>query len=104
MKKVTAIALASAVAGALALAGSTLAQTKGASGPYTGPLKGKCYGVSKAGLNDCANAAKTHDCAGNSKADYDLGEWKAVAGKDSCDKLGGVFNKPGKGRNANVKL
>lgn len=96
MKKVSAIALASAVAGALALAGAATAQMKGASGF-------KCWGVAKAGLNDCANAAKTHDCAGNSKADYDLGEWKAVKDAAECKTMGGV-DKPGKGMNKNVKM
>ena len=100
MTKISAIAIASAVAGALSLvaAGGAVA------GPYTGPLKGKCWGVSKAGQNDCANAAKTHDCAGNSKADFDLGEWKAVADQAACDQLGGVYNQPGKGKNTNVKM
>lgn len=96
MKKVSAIALASAVAGALALAGAATAQTKGASGF-------KCWGVSKAGQNDCGNAAKSHDCAGQSKADYDLGEWKAVKDAAECTKMGGA-DKPGKGMNKNVKM
>lgn len=96
MKKVSAIALASAVAGALALAGTAVAQNKGASGF-------KCWGVAKAGQNDCGNAAKTHDCAGQSKTDFDLGEWKAVKDAAECTKMGGA-DKPGKGKNANVKM
>jgi uncharacterized membrane protein len=96
MKKVSAIAIASAVAGALALAGAATAQMKGAAGF-------KCWGVSKAGLNDCANAAKSHDCAGQSKADYDLGEWIAVKDAAECTQLGGA-EKPGKGKNANAKM
>jgi uncharacterized membrane protein len=96
MKKASAIAIASAVAGALALAGAATAQTKGASGF-------KCWGVAKAGQNDCGNAAKTHDCAGQSKADYDLGEWKAVKDASECTKLGGS-DKPGKGKNTKVKM
>ena len=87
MKKISAIALASAVAGALALAGAATAQTKGASGF-------KCWGVAKAGLNDCA---------GQSKADYDLGEWKAVKDAAACTTMGGA-DKPGKGKNTNVKM
>jgi uncharacterized membrane protein len=100
MKKVSAIALASAVAGALSLAAAGSASAE----PYSGPLKGKCYGVSKAGQNDCANAAKTHDCAGMSKVDYDFADWKAVADKAACDKLGGAYNQPGKGKNPNAKM
>jgi uncharacterized membrane protein len=94
MTKISAIALASAVAGALALAGSAGAQTKAG---Y------KCWGVAKAGQNDCANAAKTHDCAGQAKSDYDLGEWKAVKDAAECQKLGGS-DKPGKGKNTKAKM
>jgi len=96
MKTISALALASAIAGALTLASGAGAQTKDAQGF-------KCYGVAKAGLNDCGNAAKTHDCAGQSKADYDLGEWKAVKDSAECASLGGA-TKPGKGRNEKVKL
>lgn len=91
MTKISALALASAVAGAIALAGSANAQMG------TGF---KCYGVAKAGQNDCANAAKTHDCAGLSKTDYDMGEWKAVKDAEECKKMGG-FEKPAKGTNPN---
>ena len=37
--------------------------------------KVKCYGISKAGENDCANAAGTHSCAGQATVDYDGGEY-----------------------------
>lgn len=89
MSKLTAIAVATAVAGAIALAGSATAEMKSGF---------KCYGVSKAGQNDCGNAAKTHDCAGQSKVDYDLGEWKAVKDAAECTKMMGQA-KPGKGVN-----
>ena len=96
MTKVSALTLASAVAGALALAGTpVLAQSKGAAGF-------KCYGIAKAAQNACANAAGTQSCAGQSKIDYDLGEWKAVADKAACEKAGGS-DKPGKGANPKAK-
>ena len=50
--------------------------------------KEKCYGIAKAGQNDCANLAGTHSCAGQNKADMDIGEWKYVA-KGTCAKMGG---------------
>ena len=50
--------------------------------------KEKCYGISKAGQNDCANAAGTHACSGQSKKDNDPGDWKYVA-KGTCEKMGG---------------
>lgn len=48
--------------------------------------KEKCYGVVKAGQNDCGNAL--HSCAGQAKKDNDPGEWKYVA-KGTCEKMGG---------------
>jgi uncharacterized membrane protein len=52
------------------------------------PGKQKCYGIVKAGQNDCANLSETHGCAGAAAADKDPGEWRYVA-KGSCRKLGG---------------
>jgi uncharacterized membrane protein len=46
----------------------------------------KCYGVAKAGQNDCGTA--THGCAGMAKVDNDAKEWKYVA-KGTCEKVGG---------------
>ncbi|MFN3792966.1 DUF2282 domain-containing protein [Massilia sp.] len=45
-----------------------------------------CYGVAKAGQNDCGTA--THGCAGVAKVDNDPNEWKFVA-KGTCTQLGG---------------
>ncbi len=45
----------------------------------------KCYGVSKAGQNDCAAGAGT-SCAGTSKVDYQGNAWKYVA-KGTCEKI-----------------
>jgi len=75
MNKVTSLTLAAALAGAASMA--TLPGTAQAAGV-------KCYGIAKAGANDCANAAGTHTCAGQSTVDYDGGEWKAVASADAC--------------------
>ena len=50
--------------------------------------KEKCYGVAKAGQNDCGNVAKTHSCAGYSTVDGDPGEWLALP-KGVCEKLVG---------------
>jgi uncharacterized membrane protein len=44
----------------------------------------KCYGVAKAGKNDCAG--KGHSCAGQSKSDGDGAEWIKVP-KGTCEKL-----------------
>jgi uncharacterized membrane protein len=76
------LVLSSALATALALGlvGEAAAQDKG---------KEKCYGVAKAGQNDCANLSGSHTCAGQSKADMSADEWKYVA-KGSCVKLKGL--------------
>ena len=50
--------------------------------------KEKCFGVAKAGQNDCATASGTHSCAGQAKADMGKDEWKYVA-KGTCEKTGG---------------
>ncbi len=47
----------------------------------------KCYGIAKAGQNDCA--AGSHSCAGQSKVDNDKHDFKTVP-KGTCDKMGGT--------------
>ncbi len=59
--------------------GSMLVQTAEASSS-TG--KEKCYGISRAGENDCAAGAGT-SCAGTSKVDYQGDAWKLVP-KGTC--------------------
>ena len=71
-------ALASAMA--LGLVGQAAAQDKG---------KEKCYGIAKAGQNDCANLSGSHSCAGQSKADMSPDEWKHVA-KGTCNHIKGL--------------
>jgi len=48
--------------------------------------KVKCYGVAKAGKNDCATAS--HGCAGAAKTDNDPTEWKKMP-QAECEKAGG---------------
>ena len=50
--------------------------------------KEKCFGIAKAGQNDCANLSASHSCAGQSKVDMGADEWKYVA-KGTCLELGG---------------
>lgn len=52
------------------------------------PAKEKCYGIAKAGKNDCAAANGSHSCAGQSTKDNDLNEWNYVA-KGTCEADGG---------------
>ena len=53
------------------------------------PAKEKCYGVAKAGQNDCANLSGSHTCAGQSKVDGGIDEWSYVKG-GTCKQLGGM--------------
>ena len=61
----------------------------------SGGGKEKCYGIAKAGKNDCADAFGVHSCAGKAKADYAPSEWKYVA-KGTCASEGGKTTPPGK--------
>lgn len=72
----------SALAGALALGVAT------APAMAADADKEKCYGVAKAGKNDCANAAGTHSCAAQSSVDGGKDEWVYVP-KGLCEKLVG---------------
>jgi uncharacterized membrane protein len=65
---------------ALGVVGNAAAQEVG---------KEKCYGVAKAGQNDCANLSGSHSCAGQSKADMAADEWKYVA-KGTCKDMKGL--------------
>jgi uncharacterized membrane protein len=65
-----------------------------AAGQMDMPAKGeqeKCYGVAKAGQNECGTA--THGCAGQAAVDKDPAEWRSVP-KGSCEKSGGKLTPP----------
>jgi uncharacterized membrane protein len=71
---------------ALAAAVTAFASSVGLAGPVKAqPTKEKCYGISKAGKNDCAAGAGT-TCAGTSKRDYQGNAWTYVA-KGTCTKI-----------------
>jgi len=55
--------------------------------------KEKCFGIAKAGQNDCASVMGTHSCAGQAKKDMDPTEWKYVA-QGTCAKTGGTTAMP----------
>ncbi len=79
----------SAIAGVLALSVVVAANA----GPAEKP-KGsseKCYGVTKAGKNDCQTA--NNACAGNVKQDAQKDAWIYLP-KGTCDKIVGASTKP----------
>lgn len=81
MTKITALApataLMAAAAAAFAISASADAQDM--------PKMEKCYGVAKAGKNDCAAGPGT-SCAGTSVRDYQGNAWKSVPA-GSCQKI-----------------
>ena len=84
MMKKTTLALASALVGTVAVSAAALAQ----SGPAQQPAYKfeKCFGVVKAGHNDCQTANSS--CAGTAKRDAQPDSWVYVPA-GTCDKLVG---------------
>ena len=52
--------------------------------------KVQCYGIAKAGQNDCASKTGVHGCSGEAKVDNDKGDFRNVPA-GTCKKLGGTF-------------
>ena len=71
--------LAAAIGSLVAVAGPALSADDAKK-----PATEKCYGVAKAGKNDCAGPA--HSCTGLSKKDGDSKEWITVP-KGTCERL-----------------
>ena len=81
--------VASAVAGAVTLTALNSAYA----GPAAVPSydNEKCYGITKAGKNDCQTS--THSCAGTSTADAAGDSWVYVPA-GTCDKIVGASLEP----------
>ncbi|MEP6565413.1 MAG: DUF2282 domain-containing protein [Mesorhizobium sp.] len=79
--------------GSALAAATSLAATAAYSGPAAQPNFSfeKCYGVVKAGQNDCQTA--THSCAGTSTADNQADSWIYVPA-GTCGKISGGMDKP----------
>ena len=76
--------LQAAIAGVVALGLAPGAQAQDGA-------KEKCYGIAKAGQNDCGTAS--HTCAGKAKKDNAPDEWKYVP-KGTCEQAGGKTQPP----------
>ena len=72
-----------------AAAASLMSLTFVAAPAHAAGEKEKCFGIAKAGQNDCASISGVHSCAGQSKVDMDKGEWKYVA-KGTCKEMKGM--------------
>ncbi len=85
MKQRQLVSSALASAFALGLVGQAAAQD---ASKDKGPTE-KCFGIAKAGANDCANLSGSHSCAGQAKADKIPDDWAYVA-KGTCKELKGL--------------
>ncbi len=85
-KKSTFLAAAGLAALTLAIAPADAEADKG---------REKCYGVVKAGKNDCGSADGAHSCAGQAKTDGSPNEWVIVP-EGLCERLVGGSLEPGK--------
>jgi uncharacterized membrane protein len=92
MTKLSTGVAASGLLGALALAAVAVSQAKAAD-EMAGAKTEKCYGVAKAGKNDCA--AGSHSCAGQATKDADKASFVALPA-GLCAKLAGGSTAPGK--------
>jgi uncharacterized membrane protein len=72
---------------------ASIAATSAMGGPVAKPAGDfeKCYGVVKAGLNDCQTSM--HSCAGTSTADNQGDSWIYVPA-GTCTKITGGSNEP----------
>jgi len=82
---------ASALASALAVPLAAIAQSSAPASVPSGYKVEKCYGIAKAGKNDCQTA--THSCAGTSTKDADGSSWIYVPA-GTCTKIAGGSLKP----------
>lgn len=80
------------IASAIASLAAGAAASARAHAPDAAASQEKCYGVAKAGQNDCGTAR--HSCAGKATRDRDPADWKMVP-KGTCEKIGGKLTEPG---------
>ena len=79
--RVTALTVAAAVAGAVSAVGAASAANA--------QDQVQCFGIAKAGENDCASEAGTHACASQSTVDYSFQDFKLVETEEVCTEQGG---------------
>ena len=87
--------VAAAVAGLFALGAGSAA--------FAADKQEKCWGVSKAGQNDCGSDKTAHSCAGESKTDYNPHDFKAVKA-GTCTQMGGSLKQGEAGRLAKEQM
>lgn len=89
--------IAAAIAGFVALAISGAPALAADDALVHCAAKERCYGVSKAGKNDCATTVSV--CAGTAKQDFQQDAWVYVP-KGTCEELaGGLLQPPATAKN-----
>ena len=85
--------LLSAAIGSLLILGLT----SGSANAADKPEMEKCFGIAKAGKNDCSTKKSSHSCAGHATKDKDANDFVAVP-KGTCEKIAGgqVMDNTGK--------
>ena len=73
----------------IAAAAASLLSTLFVAAPVAAQEKEKCYGIAKAGQNECGNLSGSHSCAGKSTVDMSADDWKYVA-KGTCVSMKGM--------------
>lgn len=56
------------------------------------PAKEKCFGIAKAGKNDCKSMSGSHSCAGQAKKDNSPDDF-ALVKTGACEGMGGKLGK-----------
>lgn len=78
-----------AVVGSMLALGLSTAQAEGmGNGAMAKGNMEKCWGVAKAGHNDCSSNKSAHSCAGQATRDGDPMDFVAVP-KGTCEKIAG---------------
>jgi uncharacterized membrane protein len=96
-KIVSNIVSAILAAGISGISAQALADTAASAAPKAQKMmKGmeKCYGIVKAGMNDCGSASN-NNCAASATVDGDKASWIYVP-KGTCNKIVGSSTKPPK--------
>jgi uncharacterized membrane protein len=93
MKKKEEISRRNLITAAMAGLATVAASSVKAAGPVKCAELERCYGIAKAGKNDCATA--TTSCLGTAKQDAQPDAWMYVP-KGTCEKIAGGRLKPGK--------
>ena len=97
---ITRTTIAALIAGAATLA-LNVATAQAAEKATGAADREHCYGIAKAGENNCAAANGKHSCAGQAKVNFSGQEFKEVV-KGTCEQMMGS-TKPFDGMNEKIK-